>query len=481
MAHAHEGLSSHEAQRRLHDAGPNRLTTSQPVRFLAILREEITEPMILLLLAVAVGYFLFGERVEALLVLGIILGILFVEVWTEFRAKRAIQALSKLTEPNTRVIRDGKVQEVPIDEVVVGDLLLLHEGSRVPADAALRRADDLAVDESLLTGESLPVEKHAVRLDADTPASDQPGRVLRGTTITRGEATAEVIATGRETQLGQIADLAAHAKPPRTPLQVTLRELARPLVWVALSFAVLIPLLTLLFSDTPWQQAVLNGLSLAFATIPEELPILVTLVLGLGALRLAREGALVRGLRPAETLGHTTTVVTDKTGTLTENRMQLAYLLPRGKAEPLPLSDHFDTPAATELRSASYYSLGLPPGEELLLSDPLERALAQHPPHVLPPAATAPKRIPFTRERGWSGAVWPAADGRTTGHLYLKGPPETILRHAALLPLEEKQVVAAEVERLAGAGYRVLAVASTKVTGEGWPDTWQYLGLLVLE
>lgn len=474
MARAHRGLSGAEAARRLDEVGPNRIVSRRPVRFLSILREELGEPMILLLLAVAVGYFLFGERLEAFLVLGIILGILLIEVWTEFRAKRAIGALGRLSEPAALVVRDGNVQEIPVEGLVPGDLLLLREGSHVPADALLLRADDLAVDESPLTGESLPVEKEVA---PQAPAAEQAGRVFRGTTVTRGEAFAEVTATGSHTQLGQIAVLAESARAPRTPLQTAMRELSRVLVWVALGFAVLIPLLSLLWGGVSWQEALLSGLSLAFATIPEELPILVTVVLGLGALRLARQRALVRGLRPAETLGHLTTIVTDKTGTLTENRLRLSRCLPLGAAEGVDLKD-----PTSELLTAAYRSLGITPGGDALLTDPLERALADGLSRLAGTATEdkdmAPKRIPFTRERGWSGARWPSAAGY---RFHLKGAPEVVLRHADGLTRGEKDAVIAAVERLAGAGYRMLAVASAETADENLPERWRYLGLLALE
>ena len=474
MTEAYEGLSSEEAARRLSEGGGNRLTTPQQVGFFAILADELTEPMIALLLAVALGYFVFGERLEAFLVFGIILGILFIEVWTEFRAKRAISALSRLSAPETLVLRSGTVKSVPVEAVVTDDVLVLREGSRVPADAKLLRADDLAVDESPLTGESLSVEKRVGDLAEGAAPAEQTGAVFRGTTVTRGEALARVFAVGGATQFGQIADLAAAAKPPRTPLQRTLRELARPLVRVALGFAVLIPLLTVLFSETTWQQAVLNGLSLAFATIPEELPILVTVVLGLGALRLARQRALVRGLRPAETLGHITAVVSDKTGTLTENRLRLESLLPL--TEESVQDGPPDERAEHRLERAAYLSLGLETGDRSRLTDPVEQALANRLTAEVTSAGELYQRIPFSRERGWSGAVWRGGNDEV---LYLKGAPEGVLESAQNLSPDAKRQLLTKVAELARAGQRVLAVAGAAVS-EGVPERWTYLGLLAL-
>ena len=460
---AHRGLTQDEAERRLAAHGPNRARPERPVRFVSILAEEVTEPMILLLLAVAAGYFAFGELLEAIVVVVIILGILLVEVWTEFRAKRAIRALGALTEPDALVLRDGAPTTVPVDRVVPGDVLVLREGTRVPADGTLLHADDLAVDESALTGESLPSAKHVAEPVPGAPPADQPGRVYGGTTVVRGEALAVTTGTGAETEVGQIVGLAASARPPATPLQKTLKRLAKGLVVVALGFSVLIPTVLWLQGRVTWQEAVLNGLSLAFATIPEELPILVTVVLGVGALRLAREHALVRGLRPAETLGHVTTVVTDKTGTLTENRMRVAQTLASESA-----SD-------ADLRRAAFRSLGLAPAVDVVLTDPLERALADglQTDANAPLTGTPPRRIPFTRERGWSGAVW-------DGALSVKGIPEQILARADLSE-DARQRAQAEVERLASEGLRVLAVAEGTTVEVTEDAPWRYLGLVAFE
>lgn len=456
MTQPPKGLTTDQAKQRLAELGPNRITLTREVSFWRILREEITEPMILLLLAVAAAYFLFGRPEEALVVLFIILGILFVEVWTEFRAKRAVSALSRLVEPQTLVFRDGQPQSIPVEHVVPGDLLMLREGSHVPADAVLLRADNLAVDESPLTGESAPVEKR----------TGEP--VFKGTTVTRGEALVEVTATGLHTQLGQIAGLAAEVKPPKTPLQLSMKSLSRVLAGVALGFAVLIPLLMVLLGHAGWQQAVLTGLSLAFATIPEELPILIAVVLGLGALRLAGHRALARGLRPIETLGHITAVVTDKTGTLTENRLRLVGYRPAGSTEPRG----FEPGIEDELLKAAYLSLGVRP-ENAVLIDPIEKALGEGLAYLGNPVATERtlERIPFTRERGWSGAR--GSDGK----IYVKGAPEFALARDEAMSESEKAATLDQVHALAASGYRVLAVAD----GTEEDGAWTYRGLLVLQ
>ena len=309
------GLTPGEASARLAQAGPNRLFTPAPVRIWAIAAEEVREPMILLLLAVGVLYALWGERGDAITMFLVTTVLVAAEVLTEVRAKRAINALERLSVPRARVRRAGEVTTVDTETVVPGDVLLLVPGARVPADARLTVGVDISVDEAPLTGESLPVQKSIGDI------------VLAGTIVVTGEGEAETTATGSTTRLGQMAAQLQGVKPPRTPLQLAMKQLAGKLVWVAIGVAVLVPAIGIA-RGRDVHQMVLTGLSLAFAVIPEELPIVITMVLGLGALRLTRKGLLIKRLRAAETMGDATVILTDKTGTLTESRMQVAAVWP---------------------------------------------------------------------------------------------------------------------------------------------------------
>jgi Ca2+-transporting ATPase len=328
------GLTDQEAAQRLTRYGLNRLVEETEIRFLAILKEEITEPMILLLLAVGVIYSVLGSLTDSLTIIAIIAVLVLVEVWNEYRAKRSIAALKKLAPPTTMVLRNGQPREVQTTFLVPGDVVLLKTGQRVPADARLLSSFGLEVDEASLTGESFPVSKDAVAvLPSETRITEQVNMVFAGTIINRGQAKALITATGVNTEVGRVAGLAKAAKEPKTPLQLSMKQLSKGLVWIALFFCVLVPVLGFL-RGLQLEQMILTGLALAFAVIPEELPIIITMVLGVGAYSLSRKNALVKRLRAAETLGSVTVIATDKTGTITENKMRVEHLYFDGETVP---------------------------------------------------------------------------------------------------------------------------------------------------
>jgi P-type Ca2+ transporter type 2C len=326
------GLAPSEAAARLARDGPDTLRERKEEPWWRELLESLGEPLQLLLLAVCAVYFLLGEVEDAVTILAVIVAVSGVEVVNELRAKRAVAALSSLSAPTATVVRGSSPLDVPATELVPGDVVLLAPGDRVPADVRLTDAVALRIDESSLTGESLPIAK-----DATAPVSpgDELGErrtmAYSGTLVAAGKGRGVVVATGRHTELGRIAGLVEQAREPRTPLQQAMRELSAWLLWVALGFSVLVPLLGVLVAGRPWREMLLVGLTLAFATIPEELPILITIVLGLGAYRLAQRHAIVKRLRAAETLGTVSVVATDKTGTLTQNRMRVSVVVTDGQ------------------------------------------------------------------------------------------------------------------------------------------------------
>jgi len=421
------GLTVEEANSRLARVGPNRLFTPAPVCFWAIAAEEITEPMIVLLLVVGVVYSLWGGLGDAITIFVVILLLVAAEVVNEFRAKRAIAALERLSAPKARVRRAGKVITTDTETVVPGDVLILVPGTRLAADARLGRAVNLSVDESPLTGESLPAEKSVGDV------------VYAGTVVMAGEGEAEASATGSATRLGQMAAQLGTVKPPKTPLQVAMQSLAGKLLWVAVFFATVIPLIGLARGGD-LRLMILTGLSLAFAIIPEELPIIITMVLGLGAYRLSRQNFLVKRLRAAETLGDATVILTDKTGTLTEGRMQVAAVWPKEQEREV-LQAALGTvspevPDALEqavLERAKAIGLALPQGEILRL------------------------RYPGDGRRS-KAALWRHSDGSLRAHL--TGAPEEVFARCREVPAALRTQFESETAQ----GRRVIAVA-TRVIG----------------
>jgi Ca2+-transporting ATPase len=417
----YSGLSEPEARERLGRSGPNRIAKSREVTVFSIAKEEITEPMILLLLTVGFFYTLFGGFADALTLYAIIITLVLVEIANEYRAKKAISSLAVLTSPKTKVIRDRAITEVPTETIVPGDLLVLISGTRVAADGNLITAISLQIDESSLTGESFPKEK------------TQGAESYAGTLVVAGEGLLEVTQTGGNTRVGKISALAEEIRQPKTPLQLAMKALAKTLVFVALFFSIIIPLIGFL-QGQPLRDMFLVGLALAFATIPEELPIIITMNLGLGSFMLSKENFLVKKLKAAETLGIATVIVTDKTGTITESVMRVVSVYPDNDEEQI-------------LRSARSAMTDL----SLSITDRaiLERAEVHH----IPPDTG---RILQERSFGdgmKTRTVIRERDG--SGELFMIGAPEEVIGCVKGDLNDAQDALARETAR----GRRVIAVA----------------------
>jgi Ca2+-transporting ATPase len=311
------GLTSKEVRSRLSKFGYNELPNKEKRNFLKIFYGLLTEPMIFLLLATIAIYFLLGDKKEAGLLLLSVVGIISIELYQENKTEKSLEALRNLSSPISDVIRDGKRLVIPGRELVVGDIIILSEGSRVPADAKLISADNLRVDESLLTGESLAVEKHTRKIK-----DYRINSVFSGTLVVRGHGIAEVTHIGLETELGQIGTSLKSIETEKTLLQKEVNVVIKTVAILAISASVI---LTLIYWSTRGNliQGFLAGLTLAIAILPEEFPIVLTLFLTLGAWRLAKSKVLARRAHTIETLGCASVLCVDKTGTLTENRMKI--------------------------------------------------------------------------------------------------------------------------------------------------------------
>ncbi|RKQ88804.1 cation-translocating P-type ATPase [Brockia lithotrophica] len=314
------GLSSREAEARRAHYGPNSLEDGRRRSWWFAFLEQFKDFMLLVLLGATLLSALLGEYVDAVLILAVVLLNGFLGFFQGYRTEKTLAALRDLTAPSCRVLRDGRLSVVPAESLVPGDVVVVEAGERVPADLRLWEAEGVHVDESLLTGESVPVAKHVEREEAD-----EHGILFMGTLLVRGSATGIVVATGKATAMGRIARLLKDSEPDAPPLVRRMNELGKVFVVGALALIAAVLLLGGQ-TGTPFPELLLTGVTLAVAAIPEGLPAIVAVVLTLGVYRMARENALVRRLHAVETLGSTTFIATDKTGTLTQNRMRAVLL-----------------------------------------------------------------------------------------------------------------------------------------------------------
>ncbi len=320
------GLTTAEAQRRLETYGPNELRAARRVSPWMLLLDQFKNVLIVILL-VATGLSAFlGEGVETVVIGVIVLFAVGLGFIQEFRAEKAIDALRKMAAPTATVLRDGDDVEVPAGHLVPGDIVLLQAGDRVPADARIVESINLQIEEASLTGESVAAEKHAAPIPGDTAAvGDRKNMVYAGTSATYGRGRALVVATGMETEFGKIAQMLETVETDRTPLQKNLDKVGHMLARVALVLVTLIVVLGLLRGQ-PFLEMLLFGVALAVAVVPEALPAVVTISLAIGVQRMVKRNALMRRLPAVETLGSTSVICSDKTGTLTKDEMSVRML-----------------------------------------------------------------------------------------------------------------------------------------------------------
>ena len=357
------GLTSSEAAQRLEQFGPNELQTQGRVSPWSILLEQFQNVLIIiLLLATALSAFL-GHGVEAIAITVIVLFAVILGFIQEFRAERAIEALREMAAPNATVIRDGREQRIPARELVPGDLVVLATGDKVPADARLTEAINLQTIEAPLTGESAPVEKHSASLpDDQIPPADQKNMAFAGTAVTYGRGRALIVATGMATEFGKIAQMLEGVDTAKTPLQKNLDRIGKQLARAAI-VVVFVIVAVGLFRGQPFVEMLIFGVALAVAVVPEALPAVVTISLALGVKRMVRRNALVRRLPAVETLGSTSVICSDKTGTLTKDEMTVRRLYVAGRM--IEVSGTGYEPSGTFSQN----------GLNLALSDPLSRLL----------------------------------------------------------------------------------------------------------
>lgn len=460
-----QGLTEAEAKSLLANHGPNLIREPKRRTVLQIARDTLGEPMFLLLLVAAGLYLLVGDLAEGLFLTGGALLSLSLVIVQEARSEHALQALNALAEPRAKVIRSGAIRTIPATQLVPGDLVVIGEGGRVPADALLVDGDVLEVDESALTGESVPVAKRpAVEHIEETPhltaGSDGGSALFASTLIVRGQGVAKVVKTGAATEVGRIGAELSEISASPTLLQHDVRRVVRYIGAIAAVACVTVAL-AYGFLRGSWFAGALNGLTLAISLVPEEFPMVLTIFMALGALRLARRNVLVRRSAVIETLGATTLLCVDKTGTITENKMELRCIWCDGLLFELAS----DAEAAQRVLRSAQLASALHP------HDPMDAAIkgAAHDALSGQPIRSYPLRPQFLA----FSQVWPAEDG---GVIYAaKGAHETILN---LCDDEPGAIATAEAAAhdLGQRGMRVLAVASANFASDPHcqPDKLRY-------
>ncbi len=480
------GLTQSEAEEKLRAEGFNEIPSSKRRSILIMVAEVIREPMFLLLVACGSIYLFLGSLGDALMLLGFVFVVMGITIYQERKTERALDALRDLSSPRANVIRESQQRRIAGREVVTGDILLLAEGDRVPADAELIWCVNLTVDESLLTGESAAVRKavcSGTQAVASQPGGDDLPYVYSGTLVVQGQAVARVYATGGRTELGKIGKALQELDTEATVLQKETRRLVRNVAILGLALCALV---VIVYGATrgSWLQGFLAGITMAMAMLPEEFPVVLTIFLAMGAWRISRSQVLTRRMPAVENLGAATVLCVDKTGTITLNRMRVKSLFAAGThydvrgvdLEPLPDALH-------ELVEFGVLASQRDP------FDPMEKAIKALGKQTLSATEHIHDDWLLIREYPLSPAllalshVWKSPDGAEYV-IAAKGAPEAIfiLCHLASSEVER---LSKDVEAMAGNGLRVLGVAKAQfrlvsLPGEQHDFNFEFLGLIGL-
>lgn len=470
------GLSQTEARTRLIADGPNELPSQKSRNLLSLLWDTVREPMILLLLACGGLYGYLGEGTDASMLLGSVFVLIGISLYQEHRSEKVLETLKKLSSPRTVVIRDGAQMTVAGREVVADDIILLREGDRVPADAVVLEAVNISVDESLLTGESLPVAKSAWdgKTEPMKPGGEGTPFVFSGTLVVQGHGRAKVTKTGIRTEMGKIGKSLGDLPDEETLLKKETRRIVGIVGSVGIGVCLFVAILYGVFR-ADWSGGILSGLTLGMSMIPEEFTVVLVLFMTFGAWRLSKYHVLARNSAAIETLGAATVLCVDKTGTLTENRMSVSYLVTgttvhekRGAAASLTQEEEM------LLRTAVLASQEMP-------FDPMEKELSTYFKKLGVQGrgqVSLIREYPMTKKFTAITHVWK----NLVSNEYLacaKGAPESLLSVSNVSPKERTDLMAI-VSRLAAEGTRVIAVAEARLPGDGLPQTPQSLQFHIL-
>jgi P-type Ca2+ transporter type 2C len=499
------GLSDEEVKRRHSSYGPNTIVARRTANALILLLHQFQSPVVYLLSVAAALAFYFGELEEGAAIAVVLAVNALIGFLTELKAARSIEALRALGTRSARVRRDGHVRLIPAEEIVPGDIVMLEAGDSISADLRLVEGSNIAADESTLTGESVSVDKRTRPVAADARLADRASMLFKGTAITRGSGIGVVVSIGLQTELGRVSQLVEEAEPGSSPLEKKLARLSAQLVWATLILTALIAGVGLTTGKDPFLM-VEAAIALAVAAIPEGLPIVATLALARGMWRMARQEALIERLSAVETLGATTVILTDKTGTLTENRMTVRRLwVPSGEVEidagpgksgggHLKVRD--DPQLATLLDIAVLCNdASLESAHEEGSGDPMELALLRVALHAGLNRATLLHGSPIVFKQAFDTSTKMMATVQRRGDRYLfavKGAPEAVLAAAERVISSDGDIAMdsdmraewlSRVEHLGHHGLRVLACAmktATRADAAPYQDL-TFVGLIGLE
>jgi Ca2+-transporting ATPase len=446
-----KGLSTQQVLEARAKFGQNKVVRKEN-NFWGILLGILKEPMVLLLFVAALLYFISGEIADAVFMTSAIVLVTGISLYQESRSHNALAALKTLTQPTCKVIRDGITIEIKREELVVGDSMIIEEGSSVPADGMILRSNDFSVNESILTGESLPVNKNK---------SEEFNKVFQGTTVTSGLAISEVTAIGDKTELGKIGLSLAAIKEEDTPLQKQIRNFVKKMAFAGIIIFMIVWAINF-FNSHQIVNSLLKALTLAMSILPEEIPVAFTTFMALGAWRLMKLGIIVKQTKTVETLGSATVICTDKTGTITENRMSLASVFDLS-TNTISLPENFHQKENEIVAVAMWASEPIP-------FDPMEIAL--HNAYEQSGIKDERPRYRMIHEYPLGGIppmmthIFEDASGNRI--IAAKGAPEAIM-NVSELSGEEKSIVTNALKTLTEKGFRVLGVASANFDGNHFP------------
>jgi len=449
------GLTESDVVRSRMENGTNSLEHQNKNNLIASLIDMIKEPMFILLLIATSIYFITGEYGDGIFMTAAIVLVSAISLYQESRSRNAIESLKKLTQPKNKVIREGKVQEVPSEEIVLGDLIQTEEGTFIPADGIILKSNDFSVNESILTGESLSVFKNE---------KTENKHVYQGTIVASGLAICKVTAIGKQTELGKIGNSLASITEEKTPLQVQIGNFVKKMSLIGLSVFFIVWGINY-YNSRIILDSLLKALTLAMSVIPEEIPVAFTTFMALGAWRLMKMGIIVKQTKTVETLGSATVICTDKTGTITENKMELVQWYLFSKDIISNVKDKI-SPEELELLSLSMWSSEPIPFDAMEIA--LHEAYEKLSPKDERPDFKLVHEYPLSGKPPMMTHIFENKSGARI--IAAKGAPEAIIACSQLSEKEKKQILAA-METMALEGFRVLGIGLAEFSGIKYPKT----------